>query len=260
MRTGLPGMCSRRFFGIGAPSPTRLSWDALEAVLEGPAGRTFFRGVDAALAPAVAALGWPGIGLAVSGLCFMLPRVERLVRTGLGAGEPFDASLAPTRPALGVSAMAAWLDRAPGRRVELARQGGVFLEAGGSVRRLLSAEALSRVGREGGTFRRLARISVPGGHDREVLGIHFLQGVGDVFLDGLGLGLWMREVGLAGEALDAELDIALTLRRSGGSSGRLRGTARVRLGALEEAIRLRFIDPGMVFNSRAVRAAGVGPD
>jgi len=249
----------RALFGIG---PSSSSWpyrDEMEARLSGAAGQGFVRELGGQLKPLIDSLEGDARTLSMSGLCFMVPKLEESLREAVGGGRNFETTLSPARPALGVAAMMAWLAKSPGRQVAYIARQGVFLEAGGSLQRLVTAEAVSRLDRTGRSFRRVMRVKAPAGHAREVFGGHFLQAVGGDALDGQGLALWTRELDLGRREMDSELDIVLTLRSPSGP-GRVRGTARVQLGDVEQAIRLRFTDLGMVFNSRTDWATGVVQD
>lgn len=244
-----PQNIRRVLFGIGSfTPPPELIWDRLEALLGDTAGMPFRHHLQRQLVSTAEELGWPGIGLVMSGLCFTVPGAERMVRSILGAGEPFDDSLATERPARGVAAMVGWLSEKSGRRVELSRADGIFLEVGGCIYPVVPSEVLATVNGRGRSFRRQALISVPEGFDQEVLGVHVIQGVGDARHDRVSVGLWTHQVALVGMAFKSELEVTLALKNSG-EPARMRGTVRMCLDRREEEIMLHFVSPSVVFTS-----------
>lgn len=238
-------------FGVGERRETGWTWGSLETALSGPIGRSYGDAVAKILPGAVAAMG--GGKLVFSGPCFMMARVERLTREALGVGEIFDDTLAPMRAARGVAALAAWLGESSWRRVEFTRRDGLCCASGGASHRLLSAASLARVGAKGRTFQRQIRVQAPPGHTLEVLGIDFLQGLGDACLDGVGLGSWSREIDLQEKAFEATLDMTVTVRIPDTGS-RPQGEARLRLRGTEDVIRLDFVPLGVVLTTGAVGA------
>jgi hypothetical protein len=236
-------------FGIGANhAPLGISWDALKSLVGAKGGESFRQCLEARITPAASQMGWPRVGLVLAGMCFMVPGAERMTRATLEAGEPFDDSLAVERPSRGVAAMLEWLGARSGRTMELRKEDGVFLSVGAQVHRVISPNVLASLGGRKRTFRRLAVVSVPEGHDREVLGVHIIQGVGDAVQDGVSVGLWTQELDLEGEAFKDELAVTLVLGSSGAPE-RLRGMVRVHLGQTEEEVPLHFVKSGIVFRS-----------
>ncbi len=248
-----PRALRKAIFGVGsAPPSPGLSWNDMAAYLRGGGGEKFRESLKVRLVQAAEHLGWPEAGLVMSGLCFMVPGGERIARGVLGAGEPFDNSLAVERPSRGVAAMTGWLSAKSGRTVELHRADTVFIEVGGQVHRVLPADVLGSLNGRQREFRRLGLVSIPEGLDRGVLGVHVVQGVGDARRDRVSVGILTQELALEGMAFEAELAVTLLLKR-GGRSARVRGTMRVDLEQMAEEVPLRFVKSELVFTSGIAR-------